>query len=299
MNPPTYFLVDPGINPKLYNATALQPTYAQLFSHLNEVGEVIVLSNRLGKFQDIDFTVIPGLADLWVRDIGVIETKEGVFAPRYSPGYLRKEEAYLQGGVEEFRKMFWPDAKPLDLILETGNFVSDGRVAILCDKVLTDNRLDKDGLLRKLEPLGLEEIVLLPTDPKDPIGHSDGLVAYFGKGKLLCSLDPVCFPASKEKDVTRAILELERHFDVLHIPPTYPDEPGLSAVGCYANLLNLPDRLLVPQYHLPKDSIVIETLADFVDKPVIGIPSRELAEYGGVLHCATFDSTTVNTTEKP
>lgn len=297
MQRPTWFLVHAGINPKLYDANKIQQVYAQLLSHLRSAGDVVVLSNQQGEFHDIEMTVIPNLADLWVRDFGVIETPHGVFAPIYAPSYHRQHETYLRGGVEEFRRKFWPEAQELDLVLETGNFVSNGKVAILCDKVLSDNKTTKDELQHRLEPLGLSEIILLPREPYDVIGHADGMVCLLDGGRLLCSLGH-SLQATRQKSAARKSLEeLERHFDIQIIPNSYTSGDTFSAVGCQVNLLNLPDKILVPIYGLPNEDSILFTIQSYSQKTVYPIPAQDLAQYGGVLHCAVFEGMTITTKE--
>ncbi len=299
MQKKTYFLVHPGINPSLYDTTKVEVTYAEILSHLESAGNIVILSNRPGVFQGIEMTVIPDLADLWVRDFGVIEAPHGVFAPAYAPTYHRRRETYLRGGVEEFRRKFWPEARKLDLVMETGNFVSNGKVAILCDKVISDNKLTKDELRRKLEPLELDEVVLLPREPYDWIGHADGMVCLLGEDKLLCTLGYKLMSPRYERAVEKAQTELERHFEVLNIPSARYFTKETSAIGCYANLLVLPDKILMPTYDLAEDIIVLETIQDFAGKPVHPISARSLAEYDGVLHCATFETSSLTTKEMP
>lgn len=286
----TWFLVHPGVNPKLYDAKKLEPIYAQILSHLNSAGDVIVLSNQQGEFHDIEMTVIRDLADLWVRDFGVIEAPCGIFAPVYAPTYHRQHETYLRGGVEEFRSKFWPEAKSLDLVLETGNFVSNGKVAILCDKVLSDNKITMVELRRRLEPLELEEIILLPRESYDEIGHADGMVCLLEKEKLLYSMDQRQQSAIQNVRTDKSRAVLERYFDIQIIPTSYTSDDTFSAVGCHVNLLNLSDRILVPGFGLPNEDSIFFSIQDFAEKTVYPIPARNLAQYGGVLHCAVFNA---------
>lgn len=294
----TSFIVHPAINATHYYAKPLEPIFVQLISHLDKVGEVVLLSSKPAEFAGKQATVIEGLADLWVRDFGVIKTAEGMFAPTYAPTYHREDEFDLRGGVEAFRKMFWPEAIALDLLLETGNFVSNGQVAILCDKVLRDNSITESDLVRRLEPLGLEELVLLPQDPIDEIGHADGTVCLLENNKLLFGFSPDLYDDPMRMKMDEARSRLSRWFDIVSLPAPYtPDQDKLSAVGCYVNLLNLPDHILVPTFGLPEDDFVLETIKANTNKQIYPIPASELAQHGGVLHCAVFEIHDLNQKE--
>lgn len=291
----TYFIAHPAINPKLYSSRKLEPIYAQLISHLRAVGDVVLLANRPSELAGVQATAIEGLGDLWVRDFGVIKTTEGIFTPRYAPTYHREEEFELRGGVVAFREMFWPEAKALEIILETGNFVANGQVAILCEKVLRDNTITESDLKRQLEPLGLEEVILLPNDPDDEIGHADGTVCLLDNNKLLFGFSPELCGKSLRREMDEAQDRLSNWFDVVSLPAPYaPDQNKLSAVGCYVNLLNLPDRVLVPTFGLPEDDFVLEKIKANTNKQIKPLPACQLAQYGGVLHCAVFESLHVN-----
>jgi len=67
--------------------------------------------------------------------------------------------------------------------LDGGNVVAWGDRAIVTDKVFRENPgATWDGLIEALKAdLGLAELIIVPREPFDPIGHSDGMACWLGE----------------------------------------------------------------------------------------------------------------------
>ena len=64
-------------------------------------------------------------------------------------------------------------------MLEGGNLVHNGRVAIATEKVFADNpQLSRGEIERLILSIGFERVVFIPVEPDDEVAHADGIVKF-------------------------------------------------------------------------------------------------------------------------
>lgn len=183
------------------------------------------------------------------------------------------------------------------VVLDGGNVVARGDRAILTDKVFRENPgLSRTGVIVALKKeLGLAELIVIPQEPDDPIGHSDGMVSWLGeRSVLLNDYSTVCGAFRR-----RIHESLGRHqVDLVELP--YEPQPGgregiPTAAGNWMNFLRVRDLVVVPVFGMKGDERALGVLRDVHrgsarGSAVEALECRELAEVGGLLHCVTWQA---------
>ena len=125
--------------------------------------------------------IIRGTRDIWCRDFMPIEVAPGEFVRfRYDPDYLRGYEGLktLPGDIGLSPEVVW--CVESEIVLDGGNVVRWGGRGIVTEKVFRENpginKNDLSGKLREL--LRVEEVIVIPREPFDVVGHADGVVRF-------------------------------------------------------------------------------------------------------------------------
>ena len=208
---------------------------------------------------------------------------------RYDPDYLRdRPDLRTENGVGLLNL---PRCIRSDLIVDGGNVVRLRDTAILTNKVCVENpRYSQRNLRAKLANLlEVDRLILIPPEPEDVFGHSDGVLAFIDDRTLLVNdyrrVEPEYGKGLKSL--------LARHrFDLVPFPycPTNRVIDGIaSAEGCYINFLKTPDAIFLPAYGRREDDQATRILERAMPgRDIIPIRCNKLAEKGGVIHCVTW-----------
>lgn len=180
----------------------------------------------------------------------------------------------------------------LPLVLDGGNLVHNGTVAIVTEEVLRDNPLFSRGEIEAaINSLGFERVVFIPNEPGDEIGHSDGMCRFLSKSTLLVNDYGISSMRSFSRQLRRVLHAAKLDVDLVPIPWFYRSgrSDGVpSAVGCYMNFLHLAQGIIVPAFDHHQDERARELLASLVNRPVVSINATLLAKLGGVFNCISL-----------
>lgn len=236
--------------------------------------------------------MISGTQDIWCRDFMPIQLGPDRFVQfRYAPDYL-KDDPQLRTDDGARLLDLAKDAVRSRLFVDGGNVVRLGHTAILTDKVFSENprfsrRRVEDELRRVLE---VDRLVIIPTDPEDPIGHADGMVRFVDETTVL---------VSDYRQLDRAFADgLDKalaSFEIIPFPFCPTDEPGEDpeippAIGVYINFLQTEEIIFCPTFGLREDEQALDILRRcFPSRTIVPVRSNKLAMDGGVLNCATWD----------
>ena len=139
------------------------------------------LRSTLGRSRDRLEGSFGGTRDVWCRDYMPVQVGCGEFVRfRYAPDYLRGHEHLITapgdvGPIPEIE-----GCVDSEIVLDGGNVVRWGSRCIVTDKVFHENPdLDRVDLLGRLrEALRVEDLIVIPKEPYDEVGHADGVVRF-------------------------------------------------------------------------------------------------------------------------
>ncbi|CAN5880196.1 hypothetical protein BH23PLA1_BH23PLA1_39060 [soil metagenome] len=173
----------------------------------------------------IPLRTIPGTLDVWCRDYLPIQVSEDRFVQfRYAPDYLSGKYRRLRADGEIGPTLPWiRNCVRSEIVLDGGNLVAWGDRAIVTEKVFRENRSHSRAEVRNalMNVLGLAELIVVPQESQDRIGHADGMVCWLGERTVLIN-----DYSSVGKDFRRKIHEsLDWHqLEIVELP--YEPQPG-------------------------------------------------------------------------
>lgn len=191
-----------------------------------------------------------------------------------------------------------------------GNFVNNGTVVFLTDKVVNDNKeLSRNEITTIIRDLTGLQAIILPRNQSDVIGHLDSSLAFIDVNRAFIANYP-SLPFLRQ-DIEflyrlRAALEEEK-IEVLEVQDRPIDEAVScncylktkkacfsTARGSYLNFLRLNNTIILPEYTLPTlketkyyNSINKEILEN-LGFEVLSINCDQLSKKGGSLHCISY-----------
>jgi agmatine/peptidylarginine deiminase len=182
--------------------------------------------------------------------------------------------------------------RTVPLVLDGGNLVHNGSVAIVTEKVLRDNaHFSRIEIERAIGSLGFERVVLIPNEPGDEIGHSDGMCRFVNKRTLLVNDYASASMRSFGRQLRQVLRAAKLDLEIVLMPWFYRGgrSDGVpSAVGCYMNFIQLAQGVILPSFAHRQDQQAHQLLASLVDRPVVSINGTSLAKLGGVFNCISL-----------
>jgi agmatine deiminase len=186
---------------------------------------------------------------------------------------------------------------PVDLVLEGGSILSDGRGTLLTTEqcLLNENRnpgMDRDAIEEVLaSALGLERVVWLGdglVEDRDTDGHVDLIAAFTRPGQALLQMVDEDNPNFEACQENRRRL-VQAGIEVLGLPfLPYIDVAGETVAAGYLNLYVANDAVVVPVTGAECDSEALAMIAGaFAGREVVPVPGAVLAYGGGGPHCIT------------
>ena len=316
-----YYFGDIGIDANVY-VEMLEPLWIEMTKalHTGETVHIIaynetdrdristLLQENGVDLSKIDFVIMEA-DDVWIRDYGPIFTlkdgKELAIANFIFDGYgngiipdYYSKDAKIASKIASTKGFECID---LDMVLEGGSVQVDGHGTLIAAKssVVGSERNSKmtvrqaERYLKKY--FGVTNIIWIDGLKDEDItdGHIDACVK-FAEGNKLVTLpyeDFMWYCTEKEKDwktVTNAVNADGVPYEIVEIPLTETFYPELEDYGCYLNYYVGNEVVLVPIYGDVNDQIALDTIAElYPTRRIVGINCRDLAIFGGMLHCVT------------
>lgn len=241
------------------------------------------------------YDFVTNSADIWVRDFMPFQRHDGEFVIyRYNPDYLQgKDSKYITNCRDAFLEIGGSCALSSNicnhttLVIDGGNIISctdkDGiHCIIMTTKVLVENPgLSHHEILFQLEDIFNAEIILIPWDPEEKCGHSDGMVRSIGSGKLLLN----CYSDMDTEFETILKKIFCNRFDIyeLRYDSRYRDKSW-----CHLNYLELQRIILVPTANIASDNIALKQIEEITGKKCIPISMASVIANGGGIHCISW-----------
>ncbi len=236
--------------------------------------------------------LIEGTRDIWARDYCPIQVASRQFVKfRYCPDYLAGWRRLLTPSRVSMQFESLGSCQRSNVILDGGNVVATKTKVILTEKIYRENpKLERCQLRSKLaELLGVDHCIIIPNEPGDPIGHSDGIVRFLDDNRVVVN-DYSKVDANYGKRLCKVLVkeglqvETITHFREDNIEDGIP-----SAAGNYVNYLRVGNLMLVPAYGIKHDDLACRTLERLCPQAtVVPVRCKELARAGGILNCIAY-----------
>ena len=222
--------------------------------------------------------------DIWMRDFMPILLDDGrLISYDYDPDYL-KDDKY-----SHLRTKIQPLNDHINLVLDGGNFIRLGGKAIMTDKIFKENPSKTKSEIIEIikQKCALNELVIIPRQPYDMLGHSDGMVRWIDENSVLVN----DFSNESKSFNDRLVRALKKHG--LKIKFMRYSDGFFSKTrdwGAYLNFIKIKDILIVPIYGIVDDDVAVEQIKKiYSDCSVETINLSEIIELGGALHCITAE----------
>ena len=213
---------------------------------------------------------------------------------RYEPDYLTGKYHHLRADGEIGPSLPWlKECRRSKIVLDGGNVVAWSGRAIVTDKVFRENPgLSREDVIRRMKrELGLWELIVVPREPHDPIGHADGMVFWLDERTVLIN-DYSPIGTAFRRRMHRVLGRHGIEFIELPYDPQGGGRNGIpAAAGNWMNFLRAGCALIVPTFGLPGDRRALDVLDDLHPGHAIEpLDCGTLASEGGGPHCATWQA---------
>lgn len=241
--------------------------------------------------QNVSFSFLPNTKDIWAVDYMPIQINENEFVQfDYSPDYLMDLKKWRKtiSDVDLICKEINIQPQKSKLKIDGGNVVKSRDSVILCDKIFKENpTISSSGIINELETIfETDKIIIIPSEPKDFIGHADGIVRFINEETVLINRYSKSIYRSKLMNA----LEKQK-LNLAEIPYNpFKNKTDLDANGIYTNYLEMEKIVVLPLYNLKEDEKCIQLFEQlFPAKIIKGVNCYELAKQGGVLNCISWN----------
>lgn len=246
--------------------------------------------------------------NIWVRDFMPIQTRKGFVKFQYK---TLKYEQYPQLRID-FDSPYWAALFKRFKNLQYSNIILDGgncqmntkkNIAIITDVVFINNpEYRKRDLINKLFELLDAEIIIIPREPGDKLGHSDGIVKFIDGNNILlneyCGKLMVKYSNKVKEILTSHELNVINFPNYWHLRPRITEDKFRKkyisaddfnpAWGYAINFLKVDKLVIVPVFNIENDKEIIDAVKKhFPNCNVEVIDCSELSLEGGLINCVT------------
>ena len=236
---------------------------------------------------------LPDTKDVWCVDFMPIQITEKDFIQfKFYPTYLRtKKFEKTISDTSLICNQIGLSPSVTDIIVDGGNITKSKNKVIMTTRVITENpQFSINELTDKLiDLLKIDQLILIPEQPKDFTGHSDGMIRFLNNDTVIIndySKEPV-----KDFQLHLKIALHNAGLDTIEIPTSiYDNSKYDDATGNYINYLQMDGIIFLPTFKRKEDDKVIKQLDKlFNGTTIVPVESNELAKDGGIINCVTWN----------
>jgi agmatine/peptidylarginine deiminase len=199
----------------------------------------------------------------------------------------------------------WIKAVKSDLNIDGGNIVRQGNRAVVTDMVFKDNKFSQRAILMKLEKDLEAEIIVIPYEPGDTLGHADGICKFVDDDTIIIE-DRACMddPVQTEYQYHLTSRLAEAGLDVVPLVFAYHKTPKMSEAefrakypkaddynpgyGYYVNFLRMKGLVIYPVFGIPEDEEMAQSMEMLFPKTLLRpVNCADLSMEGGLVNCVT------------
>jgi agmatine deiminase len=240
----------------------------------------------------VRYDFLPNTKDVWAVDYMPVQVAEDKFIRfTYTPDYLiSKKYAKTISDVDTICTELGIETTKTDIIADGGNLVRGQDYVLMTEKIFYENKKYKEQALEQelLNLLQVKDLIIIPWEKGDWLGHSDGAVRVVSGREVLIN----DIANKRNKDHQNLIKELEYNgISWSYFTSDYcNNKSGDDARGLYLNYLELEDFIFLPVFNRDKDIEAIDLVEKyFPTKKVVTIPADDLAQSTGVINCCTWN----------
>lgn len=266
----------------LYLADTLSKSYSTFYNRFE----------KTLKECNIEFDFLPNTKDVWAVDFMPIQVELDKFIQFvYNPSYLKNKTALKTiSNTEQICDAIGIKTIKTNIILDGGNVVKTTNKVFMTERVFKDNpTYERKKLISELhELLQIEKLYLLPEQPDDFTGHSDGMIRFIDENTVIVN------DYSKEKKEFYSAFEIAVHntgLECIKIPyNVYNNNSKDDASGDYINYLQMENLVVIPTFNFKEDEIVVRQFEELLKgQRIVTVESNVIANEGGVLNCITWN----------
>jgi agmatine deiminase len=257
--------------------------------------------NNLRKVLDtsgMQYDFLNKTKDIWARDYMPIQVSKDRFVEfRFDPDYLqgtKRERRELKTYADIVCDDMGIKTVKSEIILDGGNVVKSDNAVILTDKVFKENErsYDRTELIRQLESIfDTDRIIIIPKDPEDIYGHSDGMLRFIDNDTVLINW----YFRTCDNDFKDSLLNpiMEKGLKYVWLDICLEGDKINNYNWAYINFLQTEDIILVPKLGIKEDDTAYSQICEFY-KPyadrgrVIQVDSRQVVDKEGALNCISW-----------
>lgn len=253
----------------------------------------------------VQVKLIKGTKNIWCRDYMPLQVGDHFVKFQYKTlGYDDCPQMYVDRSCWDFL----PNVKMSQIILDGGNCQRLGNKAIITDIIFKYNpEYDRRDLIVKLSEELEAEIIIIPAEPGDELGHADGIVKWINPYFALVNDYSVMdsFEYREYQGELQKILQMHGIRPVLmpyaynkcpqlsekEFREKYPDADDINpGAGYYINALLVKDTVFLPLMGWPEDQKAMATMRNiYPRKNVVGIDCLDLSMEGGLTSCISMN----------
>ncbi len=242
----------------------------------------------------VEHFFLPYSEEVWARDYMPVHIGQGDYLGfKFQPDYLWDKVDYRKYITEQSKatgNLPINYLRKIDAVLDGGNFVFCDDKMIMTDKIFSENpKIRHSTLINAIEEACQKELILLPWDMEEEFGHADGMVSYLGNGKVLlnnyCQMgkDGVAFSKRLHKILSPHFTVTELHYN----------DPREKNNALYLNYLETHTSVIIPalseNHDSKSDLAALEVFKKIFKKQIIQVYALPIINYGGALHCVTWE----------
>ncbi len=300
--------------------------------------DVVYISNKLNRYPFLYEglctnlkangvkVVVLDTPNIWTRDYMPVQTKKGFIKFKYKTlAYEEWPQLHIDVDSDYWKGVFsaFQGLINSNIVLDGGNCqMNDEKdTAIITDVIFQHNpEYSREGLMAELSKLLECKIIVIPREPGDDLGHTDGIVKFANTHFVLLNDYSGSIPPSElggwpEKDREwvetmdnyreEVALLLRKNYNIrdirfpnyYHMCPEmdegefrkkYPEADDFNPGWGYSiNFLKVNDLCLVPVFNIPEDKVVIDKIKQYYDCSVVALDCSDLSMEGGLINCVT------------
>jgi len=245
------------------------------------------------KENKINFGFLPDTKDVWAVDYMPIQVSEHKFVRfSYSPDYLISTKKWSKtiSDVDAICEKMGIKTIKSDINLDGGNISKGKNKVLMTTKVFLENKnLSELQLIEELKNLlEIDEIIFVPIEKNDWLGHSDGMARFLEMDTVLIN-DYTGNDPKNYIDFLAALLNAKLNWKTIPFTSNSNTNPD-DAAGLYLNYLELEHHLFLPIFNQKSDQLAIAKIEElFPSKKVIPILGSEPAKDTGIINCLTWN----------